>query len=816
MKKGFFLIAIFLTILNSYSQDRKSFNANRTEKAPKIDGFIGDNEWKKSQKLNDFTLWSPQTSSGKKIPEEYKTTAFFMYDDDAVYVGAYLHHPGDIPMELSERDNPWDSFSELFFVSIDTYNDKENHHGFGITSAGAIVDGLWSGEWNQSGKEYDTVFEGKVQITEDGWSLEMKIPYSALRFPEDNLQSWGINFSRNIADLEERYAWSPVDSNIYKWYESLGTVNGLKNIEPPLRLFLYPYGQTALNLKKNSSPSSIYSAGLDIKYGLSNSFTLDATLIPDFGQVTFDDEELNLSPFEQRFDENRPFFTEGANIFKKADGGFRSGDFFYSRRIGQEIRFDEDEFLSPNEELVSYDNKPKLINAIKLSGTTKNKLSIGLLNAITGEANAIIRNIEDGSTRKQIIAPLTNYNVVSLTQQLLNDYSSVGVHNTNVNRSNGGFNANNTAFITELYDNNRNFSFSTRAYFSDAPRYSSRRGFRGSVDISELRGNFRYSIGWFGTDKYYNQNELGYYNQQNSQRLYGRVRYQILNEFKSLRTYSNYLFFGETKRYDTFKKVANGWRFGNNFEFKNLQKFSIDFDYTGVTKDYYETRNTDRYLIVPSNFDIQLEFSSNPTKKLTYGIEFSNIKSNNEQFDEKKNYNRFEYNIDFRFSNKLSAGLRQQLKQTKDDIGYLQTSDQNIYFGIRNQKSIENSLDIDYRIDPNKSLSFDLRSFWSSADYKEVLYSLKNNGYRELADFNLLENDPNTNFNIWNLDLKFQWWFSPGSNLIFLYRNQIFNRDNQSGLDYYKSLKNLFEIPIEHQISLRINYLIDANRFKKK
>ena len=211
-----------------------------------------------------------------------------------------------------------------------------------------------------------------------------------------------------------------------------------------------------------------------------------------------------------------------------------------------------------------------------------------------------------------------------------------------------------------------------------------------------------------------------------------------------------------------------------------------------------------------------MELRSDPTKKLTYGVEFSNITYKNKQFDENKNYQRFEYNIDFRFSNKLSAGLRQQLKQTEDDIGYLQTTDNNIFFGIRNQKSIENSLDIDYRIDPNKSLSFDLRSFWSSADYKEVLYSLNESGYREIADFSLLESNPNTNFNIWNLDVKFQWWFNPGSNLIFLYRNQIFNRDNQSGLDYYKSLKNLFEIPIEHQISLRINYLIDANRFKKK
>ena len=204
-----------------------------------------------------------------------------------------------------------------------------------------------------------------------------------------------------MADLEEWYSWSPVDT-IYKWYESLGIVNGLENIQPPLRLFLYPYGQTALNLKNGSSPSSIYSAGMDIKYGLSNSFTLDATLIPDFGQVTFDDEELNLSPFEQRFDENRAFFTEGANIFKKADGGdFRGGDFFYSRRIGQEVNFDEDEFLNPNEELVDYDNKPKLINAIKFSGTTNRKLSIALLNAITGKVNATIRNIDDGSVEKK-------------------------------------------------------------------------------------------------------------------------------------------------------------------------------------------------------------------------------------------------------------------------------------------------------------------------------------------------------------------------------------------------------------------------------
>ena len=123
---------------------------------------------------------------------------------------------------------------------------------------------------------------------------------------------------------------------------------------------------------------STYSAGLDLKYGLTNSFTLDLTLIPDFGQVTFDDEELNLGPFEQQFDENRPFFTEGASLFEKADIGFRAGNFFYSRRIGQKINFNESDYLRKNEELLSYENKPKLLNSVKITGTTEKKLSIGI------------------------------------------------------------------------------------------------------------------------------------------------------------------------------------------------------------------------------------------------------------------------------------------------------------------------------------------------------------------------------------------------------------------------------------------------------
>ena len=322
--------------------------------------------------------------------------------------------------------------------------------------------------------------------------------------------------------------------------------------------------------------------------------------------------------------------------------------------------------------------------------------------------------------------------------------------------------------------------------------------------------------GWVGTDRYYNQNELGYYNQQNNQRVYARVRYQLFEEYKILRTYSNYLYAGQTWRYDNSRRIRNGFRFGQDFEFQNLYKIEFDLDYTGKVEDYYETRDVDRFLIIPSDFEMKIGLNSNPTKRFKYGIEFMNKSYKNEQFDENKKYDRFELNLDYRFSNKLSANFSTQRDRTLDDIGYLMTEGENIYFGIRDQKSIENSIDIDYRIDTKKSINLNFRNFWSIADYEEVLFKLKDDGYREISDYNLLESNPNTNFNIWNLDVKFEWWFAPGSNLIFLYRNQIFNRDNQSGLDYYKSLNNLFEIPIEHQFSLRINYLIDVNRFNKK
>jgi hypothetical protein len=149
-------------------------------------------------------------------------------------------------------------------------------------------------------------------------------------------------------------------------------------------------------------------------------------------------------------------------------------------------------------------------------------------------------------------------------------------------------------------------------------------------------------------------------------------------------------------------------------------------------------------------------------------------------------------------------------------VGYLKTINQDIYFGRRDIRSVENNINLSYFFDSKKWINLRLRNYWSRAKYDQTLFRLNDNGKRTETDFSILDFDPDTNFNIWNLDINFEWWFAPGSNLVLLYRNQLFNRDTATELDYLKSLGNLFDQTTQHQFSLRINYLIDFNSLRKK
>ena len=207
-----FVLFYFFVFLSNvvYAQQTKTLAATRITKAPVVDGLLSENIWETLPPADDFTLIWPATRSGMNIPKGYETTAYIAYDEKAIYVGAKLLHPNPslMPKEFSERDEIWDVNAETFFVSINTYNDDLNFFSFQVTSAGTVGDSYSSGPIRGVDFNYDTVYDAKISHVANGWTLEMIIPYSAIRFPKKDPQLWGINFGRKVEEFDETYVWA--------------------------------------------------------------------------------------------------------------------------------------------------------------------------------------------------------------------------------------------------------------------------------------------------------------------------------------------------------------------------------------------------------------------------------------------------------------------------------------------------------------------------------------------------------------------------------------------------------------------------------
>ena len=263
--KQFFTFYLLLFFSVNFAQQRKSVDVKRLDSPPKIDGIIDDKQWENLIPATNFERWMPNNGSSEK--KGYENYVYMGYDDNAIYIAAKFNNPNPIPIEFSQRDDIWEVNAETFFISINTYDDSINEQSFLITSSGTLGDAFSSGEMDDTDFDFDTVFESKVSIDKQGWNMEMRIPYSALRFPSKDIQSWGINFGRKIVESGEVYTWNFVDQKNGNYSESMGITSSIKNISPPTRLFFYPYAQSSVDLNKNSKPLIGYSAGMDLKYG---------------------------------------------------------------------------------------------------------------------------------------------------------------------------------------------------------------------------------------------------------------------------------------------------------------------------------------------------------------------------------------------------------------------------------------------------------------------------------------------------------------------------------------------------------------------
>ncbi len=381
LKNSLFSLVCFFFLHQLTAQDkpkeRKKITTTRITEPPKIDGILEDTAWKNVPACKDFIIFRPD--NGKPVSKEYQTEVKVIYDDDAIYIAAMMTdpNPSKIPMEFSTRDNFGQA--DFFLVTINPNDDGQNPFEFIVQSTGnqagaKISNGNEDFSWN-------AVWKSAAKINKSGWIVEMKIPYRALRFANRPVQDWGFNFHRRIQNSNEQHTWTHINNAVGRWTQYDGLVQNFKDIKPATRLTLYPYASIT-TIAYDGNTTVDWSAGLDVKYGLTENFTLDVTLIPDFGQAGFDDVELNLGPFEQQFSEQRQFFTEGTELFTK-------GRLFYSRRIGASPISSAS--IEENETLLDEPEKVQLLNAVKISGRTKKGLGIGFFNAITEETEASIK-----------------------------------------------------------------------------------------------------------------------------------------------------------------------------------------------------------------------------------------------------------------------------------------------------------------------------------------------------------------------------------------------------------------------------------------
>ncbi len=799
-KKHYFLFLLLFSFSILHAQDKKTIEAVRINDTPKIDGVLDDAVWQSLPAYGNFFMYEPGNEG--TIPEAYKTEVKMAYDDKAVYVAAYMYdpEPENILSQFSQRDEVFVQ-ADHFAIALNTYNDGINETHFFVTSAGTIGDAKAS--QNRFDFSYNVVFDCKISKDDKGWYAEYKIPYNALRFPEVDVQDWSVNFYRRLVAKNETHSWNFIDNSVGQESQYSGLVTGVRDINPPVRLTFFPFAQGVVT-NFDGETETDFAAGLDVKYGLSDSFTLDATLVPDFGQASFDEVTLNLGPFEQTFGENRQFFTEGTDLFNK-------GRIFFSRRVGGAPSGDVDD-LAEHEEVSESPEKVNLLNAVKISGRTKDKLGVGFFNAITEKTYATVEDTITLNRRKVLVEPLSNYNIVVLDQQF-NDNSSISLINTNVTRDGHFRDGNTSAFVFDIADKGNHFRGSGRAIVSNVNSIDgTKTGFLSELDIFRIKGKFRYRVGHDFANTTYDINDLGVNFTNNFNNFVAGVWYQIFEPTKTFNTYRIGVTARHRRLYKPDVQTANNFNLDAWFVLTERFAFGTNISYNTKNDDYFEPRVAGRYVTYGSNFGVNSWVSSDYRKKFAYDINFGY----RDYYDGDLRENFYlEIEPRYRFSDKFLLILSSEFFLRKKDFGYVDDTDDAIFFGRRERTNIENTIQASYNFDPYKAIDLRFRNFWSTADYSEnAFFTLNDDGSLQEAEYDISEDDPNANFNIWNLDLSFRWRFAPGSEATLLYRNQIFNFDNLSTLNYGDSMKNLFDQPQQNTLSLRITYFVDYNNIK--
>jgi len=554
--------------------------------------------------------------------------------------------------------------------------------------------------------------------------------------------------------------------------------------------------------------------GMDLKYGLTESFTLDMTLIPDFGQTVSDNLIYNLGPFEVQYAENRAFFTEGTELFNK-------GGLFYSRRIGQSFGFIN---LDATDSLISAPSEAPLLNASKITGRTKSGLGIGFFNAITNRTFAEVYDKGNKEKRLEQVDDLTNFNAIVVDQSLKNN-SNISLINTNVQRFDGGNDANVIGSDFRLRDKSNTYQIDGFGAYNNIHNKEGfvEDGYKYNINLAKISGKYQFDLGRNVESDTYNPNDLGFLRNANEISHYASAGYNqfqptaIFNQYR-IWAGANYSQLYEPNKYQNFSIWNEWWA-----QTKDFQTFSVNLNYRPAkTFDYFEPRVEGAKYYRTWNYNTNLRYSSDSRKPfmsvLSVGI--WNAPDRN-QFDYWVNLSP-RYRVSDQFSVNYSLNYNKQFSSIgfaehfRDGEGNIEQ----VVFGERDIDVLSNVLGLNYTINNKMGFNFRLRHYWNKVDYFNY-FNLTDEGDIEPIGYigKDLPSDANqkhdTNFNVFNIDAVYSWQIAPGSFVNVVWKDAVQEVNNMVDMNFSENLNNVLSTEHQQNLSIRLIYFLDYTQIKR-
>ncbi len=840
------------------------FNTTRIIDAPPvIDGIPDDEAWEIVEWSGDFT---------QKEPYEYESpsqqTAFkVLFDDNNLYVviRAFDTEPNKIEKRLSRRDlygGDWVG------IGFDSYNDNLTGFVFTVNAAGVKSDGINTND-TQMDETWDPVWYVKVSVDDLGWVAEMRIPLSQLRFSNVENHIWGLEVMRQLFRNDEFSVWQMVPQEASGWVSMWGELRGINDIKPKKEIELKPYimGSLEKSEKVLEDPYSTgtewgYNAGIDGKIAVTNDLTLNFTINPDFGQVEADPSEVNLSAFESFFEERRPFFVEGSNIFNfPLIGSNSTTNLFYSRRVGRRPQYFPD---LNDDEYIEMHPFTRILGAFKLSGKTRNGWSIGVMESVTNKEIAKIDSA--GTKRSETVEPTTNFFNIRVQKDIDKGNTTVGGMLTATNRFivddqlrflptsayTGGLDI-------KKYWNDKNYYFAAKGYGSyitgdttaiinlqTAPqRYYQRpdmdhrtvdsslttlSGYGGNVEAGKLGGgNWRYGTRVWWLSPGIDVNDMGFMQRSDAISQTAWINYIIWTPFSIFRSMN--FNFSQWSWWDFSGSYLNlGARISTNAQFINYWSYNVGLVRNGLDVSRSELRGGPS-LLVSGNWKTWLGIHSDSRKKLVFYISGAiDIGDNNDKLHQD-----IELTISYRPFNSLHLSLAPEFTVDYDKVKYVETIDNTkgdrYIVGSLTRHITSMDIRIEFSITPDLSLQYWGQPFIFSANYSrfaEVVdagnkvidnqyHVFANNeiSYNEVNDmYEVRENSQpsftfeNPDFSVFEFRSNFviRWEYIPGSTAYFVWSQGREGDVPYGDFDFNDHLNKIVDVAPANVFLLKFSY----------